>query len=95
MTYSELFGYLQDIIKDIDFILKVHCGFTLEEMNNLKWDQVENYYKRWYDLDMNRKITDMALNGVEYNDPDKCKTTYFKDYIDESSKTSKKLSLKE
>lgn len=64
-------------------------------MNNLLWEDVENYYKKWYDQEMNKRITEMALAGVQYNDPAKAKTTFYKDYIDESSRSRKKLSLKD
>lgn len=80
---------------EIDFILKVHCGFSLEEMDLLSWAEVENYYKKWYDFEMNQKITQMALAGVEYKDSDKCKTTYFRDYINEVEKNKKELTLRD
>jgi hypothetical protein len=80
---------------EINFILKVHCGFSIEEMNNLLWEDVENYYKRWYDHSMNEQLTRLALGGVQYSDPSKCKTSYYRDYVEEASKTDKEMSLRE
>jgi len=64
-------------------------------MEVVSWKEVELYYKKWYDYEMNQRITQMAIAGIEYNDSDKCKTTFYKDYIAESSKSNKPLSLKE
>jgi len=80
---------------EISFILKVHCNFSIVEMNELLWDEVENYYKKWYDYEMNNRITQLAINGIEYKNPEKSKTTFYKDYIEESERTRKELTLKE
>ena len=64
-------------------------------MQSLLWEDVESFYKKWYDAEMNKKITQLALAGVEYNDPSKAKTSFYKDYLEESTKNQKELSLRD
>jgi len=91
----DLMKYLKKLVDEIDYILKVHCNFSLEELEQISWEQVETYYKKWYDETMNEKLTRMALAGVDYSDASKAKTSYYADYMKESEKNRKELTLRE
>ena len=91
----DFFKYLSQLLDEIDFILKVHCGFSLEEIKVVTWEEVELYYKKWYDYEMNQRITQMAIAGIEYNDSNKCKTSFYSDYIKEASNNKVELSLRD
>lgn len=61
----------------------------MNEINNLKFSEVEFIYKKWYDHMMNTEITKLALAGVEYADPAKANTSYYSDYISMSKQDTK------
>ena len=68
---------------------------SLEEIDGLQWEQVENYYKCYYNEKMSDEMQKLAIAGIEYNKPDKIGTPIYKDYMDERKKENIEVSLRD
>ena len=68
---------------------------SLEEIDGLLWEVIESYYKCYYNEKMNEEMLKLGIAGIEYTKPDKCKTSTYKDYINERKNESSQISLRD